>query len=200
MTGWSDDRPRSRKDRVAARGESLDSLHGVPADLDDWSRFYSRRASEEVCPKHRNNRLETAGWHREMTKRCLFLVAAAKRGGVKGRSPTTTPALLLPGGGVRASSLVHPILDPVTDHHNTTPMNPGRTHERKYPSQPVAVSAAVPTRVSHPVEVETGARIPGSRHRARRVARTGRVGCESHGGGHAVGASRFTVNAGPFAR
>ena len=81
MTGWSDVRPNGRKDRVVARGESVDSLHGVPADLDEWSRFYSRRASEEVCPKHRNNRLESAGWHREMTKRCLFLVAAAKRGG-----------------------------------------------------------------------------------------------------------------------
>jgi hypothetical protein len=40
---------------------------GVPtrsdyARRDDLKRFYNLRASEEVCPKHRNSRRETAGW------------------------------------------------------------------------------------------------------------------------------------------
>ena len=31
---------------------------------DDLKRFYNLRASEEVCPKHRNSRRESAGWDR----------------------------------------------------------------------------------------------------------------------------------------
>ena len=48
---------------------------------EERNEFYNSRASEEVCPKHRNNRRETAGWDRRfesITKRCLFFVEMAK--------------------------------------------------------------------------------------------------------------------------
>ena len=40
-------------------------IAGEYARRDGLIRFYILRASEEVCPEHRNNRHETAGWDRK---------------------------------------------------------------------------------------------------------------------------------------
>ncbi len=49
-------------------------MAGPPERRRSWQRFYILRASEEVCPKHRNSRRETAGWdlkdHQEVFVLC----------------------------------------------------------------------------------------------------------------------------------
>src|SRR6266404_9574931 len=49
--------------------------------------FYNLRASEEVCPKHRNSRRETAGWYRKIARGVCSLLKWQRPGAQRRSGP-----------------------------------------------------------------------------------------------------------------